>query len=116
MKQLMTTGLLVVSVFAASARSSSSKSNTLAAKTRTILENARMEITGDHVQFKNLPKQATELYIMDDQGIVEQSGVVNRKDNKVNIADLPKGNHLFALKIGLKVKVFGYMAEVVIKP
>lgn len=116
MKQLMTTGLLVLSVFAASARNNSGKSTSIAAKVRTTLDNARMEVTGDHVKFSNLPKQATELYIMDDQGIVEQSSVVNRKDNKVNIADLPKGNHLFALKVGLKVKVFGYMAEVVIKP
>lgn len=110
MKQIITTGLLLFAVIAANAKSNISRKNTVPA-----LNSAKMEIVGDNMKFTNLPKEATEVYIMDEQGIVEQSGVVNRQQNKVNIADLPKGNHVIALKIGVKIKVFGYRAEVVIK-
>lgn len=113
MKQIITTGLLLLTVAAASARSNTGKKSLL--NKTSNLENAKMIVTGDNVKFTNLPKQHAEMYILDEQGIVEQSGMVSRAKNNVNMAELPKGKHTIALKVGLKVKVFGYMAEVVIK-
>lgn len=108
MKHIIIASLLLLTVSAAGA-----KERKTGFKAATI-EQAKMMIQDNDVKFTNLPKEEAELYIMDEHGIVEHSGVVTRKQNKVSMAELPKGNHLIALKTGLKVKVFGYMAEVVI--
>lgn len=110
MKRFIIAGLLLTSAFAAGA-----KERKTSFKAPKSIEEAKMMVLDNDVKFTNLPKEQAELYIMDEHGIVEQSGVVTRKQNKVNVAELPKGNHLIALKIGLKVKIFGYMAEVVIR-
>ena len=110
MKRLIITSLLLTAAIAAGAKERKAAINVPAS-----LEHAKMQVINEDVKFTNLPKEETELYIMDEHGIVEHSEVISRKQNKVNIADLPKGNHLFALKVGLRVKVFGYMAEVTIR-
>ena len=115
MKQIITTGALLLLVFAANARNAAERKPATIKAATDIFQTTKLELSGDNIHFKNLPKKDMEMYIMDEQGIVEQSGTVNRKSNKVDIKTLPAGNHVIALKQGIRVRVFGFMAEVVIK-
>ncbi len=115
MKHIITTGALLLLVLGATARNNAERKPAAIKAAANIFQHTKLEMTGENIRFKNLPKKDMELYIMDEQGIVEQSGTINRGSNKVDIKTLPAGNHIIALKQGIKIKVFGFMAEVVIK-
>ena len=115
MKQIITIGALLLLSICANARNTSVRKPAPVKAMSNIFQNTKLELKGAHIQFRNLPKQDMELYIMDEQGIVEHSGTINRKNNNIDLKTLPAGNHIIALKQGVKIKVFGFMAEVVIK-
>lgn len=115
MKHMITISALLLLSIGATARNTGDRKTAVVKAEANIFQNTKLEVTSENIQFKKLPKKDMEIYIMDEQGIVEQSGTISRKSNKISINTLPAGNHVIALKQGIKIKVFGFLAEVVIK-
>lgn len=77
--------------------------------------NIRLDIKGDNIIFKGLPKNNLGYYVVNARGSIEQQGTLSRKNNILDITKLPKGKHTIALKQGNDIKLFGWLEEVVVK-
>ena len=119
MKQLLLILVLSAAALSAGARITVYKSTIedRAAKARqhNTLSNAKLDMKGDNIVFKGLPKNNMDYYVIDANGNVAQSGTLSRKNNTLDMAKLPKGANTIALKQGETVKVFGWLPEVVVK-
>ena len=102
----------------ASARIIVSKSvddKVIISKKHDSFRNTTLGVTGHNIVFKGLPKNTMSVYVIDAKGKAELSGTMSRKNNTLNMSQLSKGPHTIALKQGASIKVFGWLAEVVVK-
>ena len=102
MKQFFVLATLLLLVTVATARNSSEQKSPLLTQRISIFNHIKFQINGDNVAFLGLPNKNFAVYVMDEHGIIEQSVVINRKRNWVNISTLPFGNHFIVLKLGLQ--------------
>lgn len=73
-----------------------------------------VDLNGNNMVFKGLPKHNSDAYLLDNKGNVEKACKVNSANNTINLAILPKGSHFIALKKGATVKLFGYSTEITV--
>ena len=115
MKQFIITCAFSAIAFGANARSVSSGKVILSTVHRNTPAKTNIDLSGDNLVFRGLASGKTTMYIMDQQGNVERSGDVSRKQNTINISALPKGSHIVALQRGAGVKMFAYTSDVIVK-
>ena len=87
----------------------------ITAKKHDSFRNTTLGVTGHNIVFKGLPKSTMAVYVIDARGKAELSGTMSRKNNTLDMTQLSKGPHTIALKQGASIKVFGWLAEVVVK-
>ncbi len=120
MKQLFTILALSAMAISAGARITVTKGTDYEqaipkAKRHNTLSKATLCMKGNNVLFEGLPKNNLDYYIINAAGNVELQGKLSRKHNTLDIAKLQNGAHTIALKQGASIKVFGWLAEVVVK-
>ena len=113
MKQLMVTIALSAMALSLNARSLGDRKTSATARPATPAAN--IDIKGDNVVFSGLARTKADVYVMDAKGNVLQQASVDKKHNSIDIAALPKENHLIALKQGKLIKLFAYAVDVVVK-
>ena len=113
MKQLFTTCILVLIALHASARLSGSMHYNANKKTTSTA--VTYELKGGNMVFSGLSKKPTTIYVMRQDGTMEMSGTISKKHNAFDISKLCDGNHVIALKQGKDIKLFGYLAEIVVR-
>ena len=118
MKQLFIMLVLFATALSTSAKIIVIKSvddKIIAAKSHNSFRNTTLDLNGHNILFRGLPKNTMDIYVIDANGKVALSGKMSRKNNMVDMTRLSKGAYTIALKQGESIKLFGWLAEVVVK-
>ena len=117
MKQLFIMLVLFATTLSANAKIIVIKSvddKIIAAKPHNQFRNTTLDLNGHNILFRGLPKNTLDIYVIDATGKVALSGTISRKNNTLDMTRLSKGAYTIALKQGESIKLFGWLAEVVV--